>query len=733
MRTFIDAFPEINSNANIFLIDNFLLEKNNEDQFPFLFEQIKKESRAFWLFSGRNSIEKITNKVEIKELSDDDCRTWIESCSGFTRLEENNKKQLIQRITNITHGLPIYLSVAIRLLEKLIHQDPKEEVIVELSQFIDMSKMVEGEYKRLAFYFEMGKSDIERDCFHILSCLPIWDDFTMKMIREGINLYLLNANSILESDSMVEIVSGDSIKLHDEIRESLFNSPNNRIKDDVIAIMYRKFLSLQEKIPITDVGLLENFLNFTYLLCQGLNNGKYTYMKTDPVNAYEKFFNVIKNLKKEMKDSGNPRIYSPDFLKLYNDSIEKYLCLISFPDVASENKIKAFEELYEFGEVLYVAVDKRAERIFKRYSDEQQCLMNFDENNNSIKLSKGLSFLGRAQSLNKEYINAFNSGKESIEVVLKELQNASGSLGREFVEIYNSANQRGIHDIEDLIEIIIQLTSQKDIENCAEKMQQTKRAETILKKIKALDDSNQTKQLVQQILSSRGNIPWYLIKGDLDIDQDPIQYGKITYQLRRMYYGEDDSSTLTGRHNVGAYILNCSKPDAPSKWKICESKLKKKLECSLDIFEKIFEKRHQILERNNNQNAKDELILQLNAERELFGEIFSDAFIKEFFQKTDEIVLDKIVNANADTLESLQYQSDAKRHLALLQSDENEKIKLLNQAIALGNQAVIGRMITLGLKHKKTIESISYTAEYYKELGEQDKFSQRKKIVDAAK
>ena len=98
---------------------------------------------------------------------------------------------------------------------------------------------------QLSYFFELNLSEIKRDVFYMLSCIEVWEEKWFQMVKERFNNYLLSAVHVLRSFSSLESLDDNKVKIHDKVRESLYDSAHNQIKTDVEEWIFLYFLHMQ--------------------------------------------------------------------------------------------------------------------------------------------------------------------------------------------------------------------------------------------------------------------------------------------------------------------------------------------------------------------------------------------------------------------------------------------------------------------------------------------------------
>ena len=220
------------------------------------------------------------------------------------------------------------------------------------------------------------------------------------------------------------------------------------------------------------------------------------------------------------------------------------------------------------------------------------------------------------------------------------------------------------------------------------------------------------REIWESMLTTRGSIPWYLLEDSVLKKEKAayaLPYGQDTYYLRKYYYGEEDPKTLQSYHNIGVYLMKyaeyCEKGD------ICDNRID--IENSYTNAERIFLKVHEIRKKVlgvTHNITKEQYFRELednaNAEELSFLNVYDRTAIERIFEEGYD-------NCSAAALESLQYKSNA----CYLISQKSElfevKKEKLDEAVRLSDIVTVARSFLFGPYHRKTLESMRYSAEYY--------------------
>lgn len=701
-----------------FFVDNFQNSSPGEDkgfQFQNLdrFFKFMNEIPAFWFISSRNTLTYSGENFygyELKGVKKDAAENIVSLTRGADKV--SNLKDVTANILALSEEKdnrqnaelysPIIIRTLCQVLEKEIERSQKrasEKDKFEISPeiFSDIP-----EQSALTYYFEMGKTSVDLDCFHALSCTNIWDEYTLAVLREKLQFYLLNTRHILAQDSMTELIEGNSIKLHDRITEALRGSANNRIRFDVYSIMYDAFLEIQETTPILEEQVLRNFFVFTREYCKNLLAGAYEdYRGTDGFGAYTVYYKAfLKSVEKAGK-----RI-SGTMIDIYWDVVRE------LAENALKCGVKNFDEVSEayhkLGIVAYDAGDSRkAEMIDKEFVIFTQ------KSGDRYGEIAALNALAVDCSANHSYGDAYTNGKNALDAAL--------NLIKEIAEETGDASVKGLYDF-----YYRYLRLPESVEEFAENMENHETAiekySELLNEIRSIGKdltAGKVKGVWEVMLKTRGNIPWYLIE-DLSIEREKarfaLPYGQDTYFLRKFYYGADNPGTLQSYHNTGVYLMKYAQYCDSGKIRDDSIHIVEAFSTSKKIFAEAYEMRRKTLKASPNIERDqyfEEIEIRAEKEKISFSDIFDKGTIEQFVEEG-------YGSCPAEALESLQYKSNVCYLLSRKVEDTEQKEKELDEAIWLSDRISVARSILLGPHHRKTLESMRYSAEYYWAKGEKE-------------
>lgn len=191
----------------------------------------------------------------------------------------------------------------------------------------------------------------------------------------------------------------------------------------------------------------------------------------------------------------------------------------------------------------------------------------------------------------------------------------------------------------------------------------------------------------------------------------------MTYLLRKYYYGADNPKTLQSFHNTGAYLLKYAEYCLRGKIADQSLDLTDAFASAENIFAKAFQERQKYLEKSSRID-KEKYLLSVEKTSSNnapgFLEVYSIEEIEDCYEG-------ELAECSNEALESLQYQSYAYYMLSIIQKDKVDQELFLHKAMSLSDKVTIARSIVLGPCHRKTLESMRYSAEYYFAAGNKEK------------
>ena len=186
----------------------------------------------------------------------------------------------------------------------------------------------------IGYYFYKDLSDLMTNAFQILCCLSTWDDKWIEIVRNRFDNHLLNAKTLLFKTAPMEWIGEDHFKLHEAIREGLYNNSRNYIKQDVLNYLFDEFLRIygsdeakNQREIWYQPERLQAFLEIVY---------KYIKQRSQREESIEK----VKAVMEKIYHDNSGRGYVTDgFIRIYSGYVDqmRYFYKLPFITVSNEN------------------------------------------------------------------------------------------------------------------------------------------------------------------------------------------------------------------------------------------------------------------------------------------------------------------------------------------------------------------------------------------------------------
>ncbi|MBQ9983288.1 MAG: hypothetical protein IJP29_01730 [Lachnospiraceae bacterium] len=587
----------------IIVLDNFQLIVNNElgRTQSWLFQEGKLLdcANALWIIVGRNStsslIKNYTKKYELQEcyygeiilkgFNEEQAEQYVnEACfveqsAPMTKEDIEIRKRMLEVCAfGETSYLPYLLNMVVNYYKKLVRNNGR----VSAEQF----RYLKAESEFVGYYFYMNLSDLMINAFQILSCLPEWDGFWIDMVREKFDNHLLNARNLLHNTAPIEDLGGDKFKIHEAVKDGLYNETSNYIKLDVLEYLYTKFLEIYgEK---TDNGLwlrTDKISVFIEVVC--------CYIKLQTINEQKKklFDNiqsVVENIYKQKSGRG---VVDSGFIRAY----------INYIDLAKDVLLVPAVSLKEWDKEQYEEQGHRNNQLFEepiKYCDVSRIadymglcfkLADLYTNNNQSERATQLEraclrFLNRmhliyierndinAQFKTRHLIGKFTNamtfdmnGCGQTEEACKILKEALAELKKLALELLGSIGKQDdkekalLDEEKEAFELLIRMEESPQFDDIIRRtgidytntlnidvpLELKERLASAYKIVlsngmsKGKSGDNTPIKILSQLLlveyqKMRGNIPWYSIKMNEANTEEIWKMGLHTYWLRRI-------------------------------------------------------------------------------------------------------------------------------------------------------------------------------------------------------
>lgn len=672
---------------------------------------------ALYVLGGRDSVEyyleplirkdrlHYNEKLELKGVTFEDiCLFYQEQCGlaiensevvyrmlNVAATEKDDMNNKIEGKIAALEGksfLPIYMSMAAdyynQVKEQKARRGAKGPVTAEELGALD-------EKDQLSYFFEINLSEIKRDVFYILSCIEVWEEKWFQLVKERFNNYLLSAVHVLCSFSSLEALDDNKMKIHDRVRESLYNSAHNQIKTDVEEWIFLYFLHMQniyhaegirfarEPKVVEDLGEL----------------GVYAYVG----------MNYIEGIKKKEHE----RFTCESAMRYFQQAFSKSIILYESEERVNDQIIDILNFLANRTEK--ILPDSEYEVEYRR----RLTLMYSYSNKFSNALKESIKLLQTCQQRVDEAPAAGRSFSNYIQVC-SDRNDAYNGLGYDYGDFwrYQKAAENGFLSVQEQYQLMreaeqyiwFDLPKEREayeylLDICAwgqyewdeDKLEENA---AILKESTYYKECEEGKNngMIRRYLKARGNIPWYYLRLPKEdrakyAGFEPVRFGEQTFRLRKAFYGLD-AFTLRSWHNISVYLKG-------------ERRYKEALKVSDTVYDaaKKHLKNNKWAEKNLEQSEKK--IASLKA----LGLIDADRIDRAFEEYRELLFYDSLI------LEILQYHSNYNLLVGREKNDKVERKEYIERALREGEAAVVLRYICRNENDDALLTSWSYLASYY--------------------
>ncbi|MCM1045439.1 MAG: hypothetical protein NC417_08000 [Candidatus Gastranaerophilales bacterium] len=568
----------------VIILDNFQLVANNDlgrDQ-TWLSQpgKLMDSFDAMWIIVSRQNvisqfkdIIRTNGMLEVYELqgfNEEEARLYFMECCPCPDSKDETYNTIIEkmveagRISTHKKGQYTYLPYLLRLIVlhyRALERDPSHTIVPE--DFVALEKREDI----FGYYFYKDLTDLMINAFQILSCIDEWDALWIDLVRERFDNHLLNAWNLLSNTAPIEELENGKFKLHEAVKEGLYNGSRNYIKLDVLKYLFEKFNMIyggKETVEHKEIWYestrLQTFVKLAY-----------AYTEADNKKSMESLKNTMAVIYAQNKERGS---FSDDFIRLYSEYIDKvreekeipfvktsqidlsaldnlknqigenidqweysvqpfpYICdymqyCFNLGDLYTNNSQN--DEAEQLEKLCLYFWEKMLEKIKREYSDSAeyfQCQQ---------KIVKARNAIAYDLSANHSYSSARDYGEDGMNN-LKEL--AVQLLDRLVQESKISEGEREIYEIIVFPEESPEFT----VNSCTEIHRElfTKLIQAYQKLMESEIQSDKYGKILKQLLLTdqqnlRGNYPWYCIKAPKETDNaDEIwKYGARTYWLRK--------------------------------------------------------------------------------------------------------------------------------------------------------------------------------------------------------
>lgn len=739
----------------VIILDNFQLEATNElgrDQ-TWLSKpgSLMHSVDAIWIIVSRKSVvpqfehifEGNCSELELQGLDENGARRYLTlNCRYEDDLEvEEEYNQIIERMlevcaveehhhveqerAGITY-LPYLLRMAVLHYRKLV-LDPS--CCISPEAFVKLRT----EQEFFGYYFYKDLSDLMINAFQILSCLPYWDSLWIDLVRRKFDNHLLNARNVLFRTAPLEKLGEERFKLHEAIKDGLYNSSRNFIKDDVLKYLYDSFILIYGEDEAKKHGeiwfepkRLTTFGELVYAYIKGREDDRQKFMclKIPMKNIYaenggrgtvsESFIRFYSQYIDEMRE-----VYHIPFLRVQNadfsDVLEQKRKLESMFDNIELNELRiedidyymdcCFNLGYLYTNNNQADIAVRLEILWLAFWEnvEQKC--NEEQLGELLLLSrqkqiKALNAIAYDLSAEHRYAEAYSYGTRGLELLANFVGNLLELLCAEArISPEEDSVLRIIANPENAEQFVINSCTEMDGRLYKKLVAAYKKLLCMAAKMDKSDLTSAERILSQIILlehqNLRGNYPWYCLKYDDGLNGEECwKFGARTYWLRkaRLQAAEElKEKNNSEKKEIEDLILKYKKKMLSSYHNVCVYLYKAghtKIACILE--NEVIEESRRLLPIKENlslpaqerfesiKNSKDNLFLELCRRQGLQLDKY-----EELCKKEEEII------------EQIQYLGDYYLHLGFY-----------SIAIKQFSTVMLWRVVRMGEKDGKTLDTV---------------------------
>ena len=679
---------KINQSTILFIIDNYRLQYSRELSYSTAWlKELAEGMEQYWIIGSRTEIEARyqdnISSIKILGFEGAEARNYIDNRIDWKKLKKsyeekskyNNregedkkeyeefetdlKKQIQQVCINEIgeEGNNKYLPYKLNLVVTFINQRIANEEEIAVDDIVEYSKSSDF----VDYYYFSHMSEMVIAAVQLLSCIPAWNKEMYDLLKSKFNFHYLEAEYLMSKCAFVEYRNG-VMKLHEAIRDALYNSESNYIVVDVNNYLYEELTSklLNEKVGnlvIDYFDIAEKYL--------------------------EKFKNKVelcnKNIDKFTKN-GNKELCNKERIKLqeceevYNIELARFK--VNLKEIHSiygkkenvtleyaERYYKVLEFVYDKNTVEYIENKLKCADLYTHLympetacKMEEECLKQLEETFKEEECLRvqAYNWTSYDSSKNWDYDNAYTWGKDGLEYAHKIIQNAADNLKGKIPENVSKALEHIIQVYNDKVDLIgensflnslyksegeVTTLSVKEFEEDyyvikeeykkRKENEENKKKEKKNKENKESEEKKELEKIINlfedQYSKLRGNFPWYCIKTTKDIQQiDMVRYGINTYYIRRSIFRtnqrmgskkEYDDLVLKSYENIAKYLF---------KKKSTGEEFKRQLDDAILILEEAIQKRSYTLsitnEKDNLEREQRKVeILDRKIDKEMIG------------------------------------------------------------------------------------------------------------------
>lgn len=731
LEELVSAMPK--NLKKVIILDNFQLNRENDlgRTHGWLDKKgkIMNKMNAFWvvasrgergeLFAGR--FDKNIEEYEVNGFQRKMAIAYLKSNCGFPEKEEDFISAMLEACYygegDVASEDKTYLPYLLRLIV-LYYWNLKEDVSrpVKPEMFVNLHE----EHIFVGYYFYKDLSDLMINAFQILSCLSTWDDTWIDKVREKFDNHLLNAKNLLMHKAPIEKLDGSGFKLHEAIKEALYQNEQNYIKKDVLSFLYESFIETYDNgrgaldCVWGNLNRIQDYLQVVF---------EYIKMQPDQIQQKEKLRGIRGAIARIYNANKARGTVSERFAEVYRIYIRKVKEVLYPTAECHDSEELGLDNQIEFDEdtTYYAGCFMKLADLYtnmNKYGDaknvELACVKFWKDQKDKINDTENIRYyrcwLQKIRALNSvaydasathDYIIAYENGRKGLDEVIR--------LGNVCIEkIIRENDYESAKDLVSILNVEQSLPLKPGIGQLSEE-QHIDDFETLYKMIQEWRDKEESEnedsyvkvlyELVFDVGQNlRGNYPWYCLQvsrfalpGEIaetncrkEVENRSYSFGIHTYWMRRamcrvVEKGKDTDKSISfnkkmlrSYHNICVYFSESEKVETA-----CFLEKEVMAEMSRLIGRGSLNERAEIFLENIGKGNVDELPMWLWEELKLNKESG-----REFFSQYDELI------------ESMQYLGDY--YL---------KLKLYSYACEVLKKVMLYRVVRLDILDTKTLDT----------------------------
>ncbi len=597
----------------VIVIDNFCIDSHTDllRNMDWLTgrDGILREIPAAWLIGSRREFAfhvdgREIGRVEIHGFSEKEARDYLAIKCQIKEEEKEEAEQQQEQQREITADIirkildtcveivgpaeggeiyysPYKMNIATNHYNRLKDQNGVSGI--KLRDFVDD---IQSDAQFVSDYFYMDLPDHLLNAVQILSCMSTWNHDRLKIIQGRFNDLLLNTKYLLRNSVSIEEIDEDNFKLHEAIKDALYQNERNIIKRDVQEFIFEEYTNLFLA-GQADESIMRDFKIFQVYV--QLSQDYLEFQKDKEKEQHETIINKLYNFEKIQENSSDK--LEGQYWKFF-EGLKK---------ICNANKAKEFVE-WEFAEFFENTIEE-AKKLINRDGDgtpspyyielklecadlytnlsipekakdiEEQCVMwarALYEEAEVRQQSKYILFASEKLllrcrnayaydlSFHWDYKGAYHAGQKGLEEAAQfvctseDAPDGSTVIGHLLMKLHpEDKNEKAGQELTQSLLLLNQIYKDDSLsidsrefpDDSPVKFQDLVQAYSVLLKQGINEEDSETKSVIRVLFdilfynwnNLRGNFPWYIIKDqEAGWQEDQIiKYAVKTYLLRK--------------------------------------------------------------------------------------------------------------------------------------------------------------------------------------------------------